>query len=153
MEVGLRTAREPFGVLAGVAPPCDPGPSGKAISPREDLRAGAILTAHFFTGIVTRQEHRAQNRRLRRRTDPVHGLLHASAGTGGRTMTTAPGQPRVLIVEDDESVRMLLRDICEEYAWNVVTAANRADANLGAGLHSELAALLGHNRPPLAASR
>jgi hypothetical protein len=57
-------------------------------------------------------------------------------------MTTAPGQPRVLIVEDDESVRMLLRDICEEYAWNVVTAADRADANLGAGLHSELAALL-----------
>jgi DNA-binding response OmpR family regulator len=49
--------------------------------------------------------------------------------------TLANRRPRVLIVDDDEIVRMLLHDICEEYGWNVVTVATRADAVLAAGFH------------------
>ena len=44
-------------------------------------------------------------------------------------------RPRVLIVDDDDVVRMLLQEICEEYGWDVVSAPSRADAILAAKLH------------------
>ena len=59
-----------------------------------------------------------------------------------------PDRPRVLIVDDDEVVRMLLHEICEEYGWNSVNAATDADAILAAGLqHFDLILLdfhIGH---------
>jgi len=65
------------------------------------------------------------------------------AATSERPVST-PGElrPRVLIVDDDEIVRMLLQDICAEYGWDVVVAATRDDAILAAGLqHIDLVLL------------
>jgi two-component system, OmpR family, response regulator len=44
-------------------------------------------------------------------------------------------RPRVLIVDDDTVVRMLLQEICEEYGWNVVDAASPVEAIRAAELH------------------
>ena len=45
---------------------------------------------------------------------------------GAQKPTTAVDQrPRVLIVDDDAVVRMLLEDICVEHGWNVIVAAHR----------------------------
>ena len=49
---------------------------------------------------------------------------------------TTPGEhrPRVLIVDDEDVVRMLFQDICAEHGWNVLTAATAADGILASGL-------------------
>ena len=49
--------------------------------------------------------------------------------------TRSDHRPRVLIVDDDTVIRMLLQDICQENGWTVVGAATAADAILAAGLH------------------
>ena len=43
-------------------------------------------------------------------------------------------RPRVLIVDDNPVVQMLLQDICAEYGWNVAAATTVDDAILAAGL-------------------
>lgn len=48
--------------------------------------------------------------------------------------TVADQRPRVLIVDDEEVLRMLLADICIEHGWDVVVAATADDALLAAGL-------------------
>lgn len=48
--------------------------------------------------------------------------------------TSSEERPRVLIVDDDAVIRMLLQDICQEYGWNVTVAATGGDALLAAGL-------------------
>jgi two-component system KDP operon response regulator KdpE len=48
--------------------------------------------------------------------------------------TMAADRPRVLIVDDEAVVRMLLQDICAEQGWDVVVAATADDALLAAGL-------------------
>jgi CheY-like chemotaxis protein len=58
-------------------------------------------------------------------------------------LTTAvdPG-PRVLIVDDDAVVRMLLEDICVEPGWKATVAATSDEAVLAAGLqHIDLVLL------------
>jgi DNA-binding response OmpR family regulator len=57
--------------------------------------------------------------------------LELSAAVSTRTHC----RPYVLIVDDDEVVRMLLQEICEEYGWNVVSASTRADAMVAAERH------------------
>ena len=42
--------------------------------------------------------------------------------------------PCVLVVDDDNIVRMLLEDVCREHGWNAVSAATPDDAILAAGL-------------------
>jgi len=56
--------------------------------------------------------------------------------TGGRC---------VLIVDDDDIVRMLLEDVCREHGWNAVSAATRDDAVLAAGLQEVHLILLDFN--------
>jgi CheY-like chemotaxis protein len=62
---------------------------------------------------------------------------------GAEKPTTVVDQrPRVLIVDDDAVVRMLLEDICVEHGWNVIVAATSDDAVLAAGLqHTDLVLL------------
>lgn len=48
--------------------------------------------------------------------------------------TPAEHRPRVLIVDDDDVVRMLFQDICAEHGWNALTAATAADGILASGL-------------------
>ena len=61
-------------------------------------------------------------------------------------MTSEPtDRPRVLIVDDDAVVLMLLEDICHEHGWNVATAATRDDAVLAAGLQPADLVLLDFN--------
>jgi CheY-like chemotaxis protein len=62
---------------------------------------------------------------------------------GAQKPTTAVDQrPRVLIVDDDAVVRMLLEDICVEHGWNAIVAATSDDAVLAAGLqHTDLVLL------------
>ena len=43
-------------------------------------------------------------------------------------------RPRILIVDDDPVVRMLLEEICTEYGWNAVGVGTSTDAILAAGL-------------------
>jgi len=62
--------------------------------------------------------------------------------------TLGDRRPRVLIVDDDEMVRMLLHDICEQYGWKVVMAATRADAFLAAGFHHLHLVLVDFNLGP-----
>jgi CheY-like chemotaxis protein len=47
----------------------------------------------------------------------------------------ASRRPHVLIVDDDDVVRMLLQEICEEYGWDVVAAPTRADAIVAVERH------------------
>lgn len=44
-------------------------------------------------------------------------------------------RPHVLIVDDDDVVRILLQEICEEYGWDVVAAPTRADAIVAVERH------------------
>jgi CheY-like chemotaxis protein len=50
------------------------------------------------------------------------------------TATAHDGRPRILIVDDDLVVRMLLEEICTEYGWNAFGVGTSADAILSAGL-------------------
>lgn len=61
-------------------------------------------------------------------------------------MTTAKDDlPRVLIVDDDLMVRMLLQEICAERGWSVAVAATKSDALLAAGLRRPDPALVDFN--------
>jgi CheY-like chemotaxis protein len=50
------------------------------------------------------------------------------------TATAHDGRPRILIIDDDPVVRMLLEEICTEYGWNAFGVGTSADAILAAGL-------------------
>ena len=56
--------------------------------------------------------------------------------------TVADQRPRVLIVDDEEVLRMLLADICIEHGWDVVVAATADDALLAAGMQDMSLVLL-----------
>ena len=47
----------------------------------------------------------------------------------------SPRRPHVMIIDDDDIVRMLLQEICEEYGWTVVSVPSRADALVAVERH------------------
>jgi len=48
--------------------------------------------------------------------------------------TAVDQRPRVLVVEDDAIVRMILEDICVKHGWDARTAATAAAALVAAGV-------------------
>ena len=57
-----------------------------------------------------------------------------TAGPAEAVTTSAERRPRVLIIDDDDVVRGLLQDICEEHGWDAVADGTAADGILSAGL-------------------